>query len=70
PGCHRPGVTGSVTARAAGPAPSVRRPVAGRGFGSAAGTDARRSAASCARVAYKLGSGAVTLLILWWQTRH
>ncbi|RSS67342.1 hypothetical protein EF911_36030 [Streptomyces sp. WAC06128] len=21
-------------------------------------------------VAYKLGSGAVTLLILWWQTRH
>ncbi|MEV5100048.1 hypothetical protein ACFC5H_35120 [Streptomyces rochei] len=44
--------------------------MAGRGFGSAAGTDARRSAASCARVAYKLGSGAVTLLILWWQTRH
>nr|AHE40423.1 Hypothetical protein pFRL6_336 [Streptomyces sp. F12] len=21
-------------------------------------------------VAYKLGSGAVTLLILWWETRH
>ncbi|MGW1328307.1 hypothetical protein ACWD64_37985 [Streptomyces antibioticus] len=21
-------------------------------------------------MAYKLGSGAVTLLILWWETRH
>jgi hypothetical protein len=21
-------------------------------------------------VAYKLGSGAVTLIILWWETRH